>query len=262
MEKSDLKVRHVDWYFDEWIAGTSRLDVVERGVYVTICNMIYSAGGPIDSEGLASACKCHGTSFKRAINRLKKLGKIIENGSQIDVKRCEKELEKARIRLANARENGGKGGRPPKKINTLPKPVGYSGEKLARASSNLPTTNHQPIKSPNGLFVQNAFDQWWGGYPHKIGKLKAKTAFAKALKKTALDVLIAGLERYKATKPEWQEWCMPTTWLNNERWNDAPAGPVTNGHTNGRLDDAGMLDGPTEPPPEIEGFEFPVGRPH
>jgi uncharacterized protein YdaU (DUF1376 family) len=137
MEESDLKIRRVDWYFDEWLAGTARLDAVERGVYVTICNLIYSHGGPIESEGLASLCGCHGNSFRRAMDRLKKLGKIIENGSEISVKRCGKEIEKARIRLGKAKENGRKSGGRPNKINGVAKPPGYCQEKLPGASFNL-----------------------------------------------------------------------------------------------------------------------------
>jgi uncharacterized protein YdaU (DUF1376 family) len=148
-EETDLKIRRVDWYFDEWLAGTARLDAAVRGVYVTICNMIYSHGGPIESEGLASLCGCHGNTFRRVMDRLKTLGKIIENGSQISVKRCGKEIEKARIRLVNARENGGKGGRRHKKINEVGKPTGYFSEKLAGASFNLqpPTIKDSEAKA-------------------------------------------------------------------------------------------------------------------
>ena len=83
-----------------------------------------------------------------------------------------------------------------------------------------------PISPPQG----GSFDQWWEAYPEKTGKGAARTAFAKALTKTSLDQLIAGLERYKATKPLDRPWCNPATWLNQERWTDAPA---ANGHVNG-----------------------------
>ncbi len=260
---SDLKVRRVDWYFDEWIAGTARLDAVERGIYVTICNMIYSQGGPIDLDGLAKLCGCHGSTFKRALNRLQTLGKIISNDSQIMVKRCAKELEKARIRLANARENGGKGGRPPKKINELEKPTGYFPEKLAGASFNLqpPTYNHQPLleKPPQrrGTRLPTDFTvpQEWKEQGSQA-RLKAK------LPQINLDAEADQFADYwnakagkDGTKLDWRRTWL--TWCRNAKSTataDLPASKP-NGHS--------MFDtGPTEPPPTLEGFEIRPGRAH
>ncbi len=114
-----------------------------------------------------------------------------------------------------------------------------------------------PLEIPNGISCRSAFDSWWERYPSHVGKKDARRAFAKAVKKTSLDELIAGLERYKATKPVAREWCNPATWLNGERWTDVPADtPATNGH------DLSFYAGPTEPPPEVEGFEVRVVRPH
>jgi hypothetical protein len=70
------------------------------------------------------------------------------------------------------------------------------------------------------------FDAWWQGYPEKVGKGAARKAFDRALLKTSLDQLTAGLERYKQHKPVDRPWCNPATWLNEERWNDVFA----NGH--------------------------------
>ena len=42
-----MKIRHVDWYPDEWLSGTFELSVDERGAYITIVSMIYARGGPI-----------------------------------------------------------------------------------------------------------------------------------------------------------------------------------------------------------------------
>jgi uncharacterized protein YdaU (DUF1376 family) len=72
------------------------------------------------------------------------------------------------------------------------------------------------------------FDLWWEGYPEKVGKGAARKAFVKALTKTSLDQLTAGIDRYKAHKPIDRPWCNPATWLNQERWTDA----YSNGHDN------------------------------
>jgi hypothetical protein len=50
---------------------------------------------------------------------------------------------------------------------------------------------------------------------------------------------MAGLQRYRDTKPPDRAWCHPSTWLHQERWNDKPAPnngkqPANgNGHANG-----------------------------
>jgi hypothetical protein len=56
-----MKVRRVDFYPDEWLAGTFNLAADERGVYVTICALIYSHCGPIKADGLGKFCGLHGT---------------------------------------------------------------------------------------------------------------------------------------------------------------------------------------------------------
>jgi uncharacterized protein YdaU (DUF1376 family) len=115
----------------------------ERGLYITACALIYSAGGPIERQHLRSACSDHGNAFNRQLQRLVRLGKLIENGSEIDNKRCENELENARKRGEKARENGAKGGRP----NGLENPGVPAVEKL--------TINHQPStiieETPDGV---------------------------------------------------------------------------------------------------------------
>jgi uncharacterized protein YdaU (DUF1376 family) len=115
----------------------------ERGLYITACALIYSAGGPIERQHLRSACSDHGNAFNRQLKRLVNLGKLIENGSEIDNKRCENELENARKRGEKARENGAKGGRP----NGLENPKVSAAEKL--------TINHQPstTRTPTGVLT-------------------------------------------------------------------------------------------------------------
>ncbi len=66
-------------------------------------------------------------------------------------------------------------------------------------------------------------ERFWLAYPNRVKKKDAKTAYSKARKKATADEIINGLETYKRTKPEWQVWAHPTSWLNAERWNDQPA---------------------------------------
>ena len=64
---------------------------------------------------------------------------------------------------------------------------------------------------------------FWPAFPNKVGKPKALTAFLKARKKDSLENIMAGLQRYVTGKPPDRAWLNPTTFLNQERWNDQPA---------------------------------------
>lgn len=78
---------------------------------------------------------------------------------------------------------------------------------------------------PSGESVKGqVFDSWYATYPHKVGKGQAKKAFPRALAKAgSAQVLIDGVARYIASKPNDCPWCNPSTWLNGERWLDHPA---------------------------------------
>jgi len=142
------KVRYIDWYHDEWIAGTDDLNNAERGLYVTACCLIYSVGGPITRDRLRAACRDHGHAFNRQLDVLIQSGKLLANGEQITNKRCENELQKAVNRTEKAQRNGGKGGRPTKENKELAKADGCLDGKL---TTNLSTTNQEekaPLREP------------------------------------------------------------------------------------------------------------------
>lgn len=73
------------------------------------------------------------------------------------------------------------------------------------------------------------FAQFWACYPRKVGKPAAQTAFAKALTKTEPSAIGDGLRvwcDYWQTQGDQQFVPHPTTWLNQERWNDRPPPPA------------------------------------
>ena len=66
----------------------------------------------------------------------------------------------------------------------------------------------------------DGFDEFWAAYPRKVGKLGARRKYDRALKLTDHATIMAGVERYKANKPDYADWCHPSTWLHNGRWDD------------------------------------------
>ncbi|MCE2578080.1 hypothetical protein [Gluconacetobacter entanii] len=64
-----------------------------------------------------------------------------------------------------------------------------------------------------------AFEQFWQAYPRKVGKPKARRAFAKAVGKASLETLLAAIAATAwPSDPTYIP--HPATWLNNERWAD------------------------------------------
>ena len=73
--------------------------------------------------------------------------------------------------------------------------------------------------------VVDWFDRFWKAYPRKVGKPAARKAFARAIKCCDLREMSDGLRRwviYWAERDDPQFIPHPTTWLNQERWNDEP----------------------------------------
>jgi hypothetical protein len=97
---------------------------------------------------------------------------------------------------------------PPK--NTIPK---------EHYLERTPILKNGEIGSDSG----EMFEQFWEAYPKKADKRVAEQAFVKALKRTNLDTLMAGVLQYSldpARKPEFTK--NPATWLNADAWANAP----------------------------------------
>src|SRR5258708_2190623 len=107
------KIRHIDFYPDEYISGVAtEMTLEEQGLYWMICSLIYSRGGPIaDDAGWLRAKfkKCHLRSLTATLESLIRIGKVHRNGAELDVKRCRTEIEKTTKRISKNTENGAKG---------------------------------------------------------------------------------------------------------------------------------------------------------
>lgn len=74
-----------------------------------------------------------------------------------------------------------------------------------------------PSKSP-----PSRFEEFWGVYPRKVGKDKARTAYASATRRADENAVIVGAMRVASDPnlPEKQFVPHPTTWLNRGGWED------------------------------------------
>lgn len=84
-----------------------------------------------------------------------------------------------------------------------------------------------PLDLPDLVPVQAVdwFERFWNAYPRRVGQPAARRAFIKAIRKCSLEELADGLERWTAywtwrNAPQFIP--HPSTWLNDERWNNSP----------------------------------------
>lgn len=84
-------------------------------------------------------------------------------------------------------------------------------------------------KTDSKLFVQELFEKFWHNYPLKIGKKTAKASFFRILKnkkEPEARMLMNLMLSYHFSQIELGAFgadkLHPTTFLNQERWNDSP----------------------------------------
>lgn len=108
----------------------------------------------------------------------------------------------------------------PKEINSLSKENPPKGGQKKGSPDDQAALGH--------VWPADAWDRWYAAYPHKVGKGAAESAFEKIRRsgKVPFDALMVGVERYIRSKPPHVDYCNPATWLNQARWEDAPAAPA------------------------------------
>ena len=128
-----------------------------------------------------------------------------------------------------------KGSRNPSKDGSAPREQPAKGEEDTTeppgAAGQIPgMPPPAPPKAPDPKAPDPGSDddpdwvKFWAGWPKKTGKAAARKAWAKAVKKAAPFVIIAGSERYRdLVQYERREQRFikdPATWLNGEHWTD------------------------------------------
>lgn len=223
------KMPWVRFFPSDWLGGTRGMSAVETGVYITLVATMYERGEPIpeDHARLARLCGASNSAFKKALETLVDEGKITRINDGLWNDRVQKEQvylsEKSEVgsRAANARwgkkdnENN-----TPYDANAMP--AQSPGNANQKPEARYISTDVDIKETRKRDWVDVFENEFWPVYPNKVGKPVARAAFLKALKKTDLGTIMDGLRAY-VSKTDDRAWCNPSTWLNQERWADAPA---------------------------------------
>jgi hypothetical protein len=193
-----------DWVRDE------RLSLEARGLLAQI--MSHRPGWNLSIKSLAARNSIGRDKVKRIMDELLTHGYLKRSETQshnerghlagYDYTTCDPGVTQEPCKAEPDKAEPAKAVKPPKK--------------------NMPIEQHLEKKN---IDIESDFNDFWNIYPRKQGKGKAKEAFMKAIKNGAsVLAVLEGARRYAADPnlPDPQFIPMPTTWLNQERWEDGP----------------------------------------
>ena len=90
--------------------------------------------------------------------------------------------------------------------------------------------NTMCVAQSSDVTIESDFDMFWGAYPKKVGKDKARIAWNKKKDKPHIELILESVQAYKTSKKVKEGFvCLPTTWINEGRWHDEHEQHVHNG---------------------------------
>jgi hypothetical protein len=138
MATAPIKIRRIDFYPDDWLAGTRGMSPAECGLYWNLCALMYALGEcPIELEEARK--NFGGRNFDRLLRRLLKRGKVTAEGSLIVCRRVAEELLRARRRAAEV---------PLTTDKPLTDPPRARAPRRPRDNQQSTINNHQPAYGP------------------------------------------------------------------------------------------------------------------
>lgn len=238
--------------------GMMGLTLEERGAYVTILNVIYARGGPIDDDpsyfrALLCCSPKAWVKIRAALLVKRKLFEVSMDGiPSLMNRRAAEEIEENREMRRKFSERGSKGGQKAQAVLKENKALGQQQADLGstiedtEAESEADKKDREAIASLIRSFghalervtkaivekrIADGFRVFWEAYPRRVAKDAASKAFAKAYRRVGteepLAVILAGIER---ALPGWDDRNFipyPASWLNAGRWGDEPPTPKT-----------------------------------
>jgi uncharacterized protein YdaU (DUF1376 family) len=214
-------------YVSDFIGDTLQLSTEQIGAYMLLLMAMWNGGGklPSDEAKLARVARMSVKKWKAIADDLMAFFDV--DGDHIRHNRLTKELQKSESK-SQSRASAGAAGGAAKALK----------DKDARVANAMPTSQHLPdtitreessslrseenARAPKPDLKTEFESHFWPLYPNKVGKPDGLRAFVKARQRADLETMISGLQRYVG-KTDDRPWCNPSTWLNQDRWNDQPA---------------------------------------
>lgn len=145
-------MNYYERHLGDYAKDTGHLSLLEHGVYTLLLDRYYATECGIPEDQAHRVARARSAEERAAVDVV--LAEFFRLDGNLWVNgRVEEELEKARGRIATARENGRKGGRPPKKNpnETHQEPSGFGAgfeNKTGSKALQSPSTTFTPDTSP------------------------------------------------------------------------------------------------------------------
>ena len=223
-----------DWRSDPALRMCSAM---ARGVWIDCITLMMEAtpyghlivaGKPATAKQIGALTNTPARDIERALAELEENGVSSKTEDGVIYSR---RLVRDRARSIAGIANGKQGGNPnlvsvgltPTEKSEDKASTPDSGNPSPGITTSIPSATSIPKRTRKRVADTQEFSQFWEAYPEKIGKGQARKAFETALASASLEAIMAGVARYKATKPADRAWCHPATFLNGERWLDEPS---------------------------------------
>ena len=224
-----LKFYPSDWRSDPKLRMCS---VAARGLWIELIAIMHEAepyghllinGNAPTERQIAGLCGCTERQAKEWMAELKDAGVYsLTDNLVVYSRRMVRDREKEEQDKANGKSGG----------NPSLMPWVNPPDKAHMLEARL----QKPEKKERAARDNVEFETWYAAYPKKVAPALALRAYLKARLKADAATLLAGIDRYRQTKPAYADWAHPASWLNAERWLDEAAPQAGNGHaTNGKL---------------------------
>lgn len=200
---------------------TIHLSHLEHGIYRQLLDEYYLNEKPIKTQQVIRRLRILTQEEKTALENV--LNDFFEHDAQEDSwshKRAEESLEAYKAKAEISRVNGSKGGRPKKPKKTQQVNSGLPKETQAKGNHKPLTNNQEPI-----IDIDMCFSEFWEAGMVKQNRKAALKKFTSILQKQDdpeqfTQRLVADIKtRLERNQLGFAE-LHPTTYLNNERWED------------------------------------------
>lgn len=227
-------------YMGDYGRDTAHLSLAEHGAYTLLLDHYYSTEQalPADSASLFRICRAFDKLEQRAVQSVAdKFFPVGDDGLRHN-ERADRQMPDDLRAIKTARENGKKGGRPPKgtQLDTREQPsgnpagfdsdnqTGTNSEPRAKTHQTPDTREEQKQKSLVQRAARSAarFPEFWAAYPVKKGRAEALAKWTARGLDAIADRIIADVQARKAHDRQWLDGYAPhgSTYVNGRGWED------------------------------------------
>jgi len=221
----NMSAPYMPMYWGDYLGDTQHLTAIEHGGYLLLIAHYWRTGGiPSDPVKLARICRMSNREWTRHGDTILE---FFSDGKHGRIDRELQKVEQKTAKMRNAAETRWNREREPKSLKSLA-PVDADALPLQDKCNDNQNQNHIHKKKGISRSLPLAeFEDFWKGYPRKVGKLAAEKAYVKARRSTSHDEIMFALSVHRfSDDPQYIP--HPATWLNRGSFLDeaAPGHPV------------------------------------